>query len=58
LASKGGLLLDGRAYGDTTMSTQALDSQRVRDGLKDTLLGPAQLYESLPFNAAFTKLLS
>lgn len=31
----------------TTMSTQALDSQRVRDGLKDTLLGPAQLYESL-----------
>ncbi|MES2299481.1 MAG: DEAD/DEAH box helicase family protein [Pseudomonadota bacterium] len=31
----------------TSMSTQALDSQRVRDGLKDTLLGPAQLYESL-----------
>ena len=31
----------------TSMSTQALDSQRVRDGLKDTLLGPAHLYESL-----------
>lgn len=31
----------------TNMSTQALDSQLVRDGLKDTLLGPAQLYESL-----------
>lgn len=31
----------------TTMSTQALGSERVRDGLKDVLLGPAQLYESL-----------
>jgi type I restriction enzyme R subunit len=31
----------------TTMSKQALDSQRVRDGLKDVLLGPGQLYESL-----------
>jgi type I restriction enzyme R subunit len=30
-----------------TMSTQALGSERVRDGLKDVLLGPAQLYESL-----------
>jgi type I restriction enzyme R subunit len=29
----------------TAMSSQALDSQRVRDGLKDVLLGPAQLYE-------------
>ncbi len=29
------------------MSKQALDSERVRDGLKDVLLGPAQLYESL-----------
>ena len=29
------------------MSTQALDSQRVRDGLKDILLGPARLYEAL-----------
>ncbi len=31
----------------TTMSTQALDSERVREGLKDTLLGPAMLYEAL-----------
>jgi type I site-specific restriction-modification system R (restriction) subunit len=31
----------------TTMSQQALDSPKVRDGLKDILLGPAQLYESL-----------
>jgi len=31
----------------TTMSTQALGSERVRDGLKDILLGPAQLYEAL-----------
>jgi len=30
-----------------TMSSQALGSERVRDGLKDILLGPAQLYESL-----------
>ncbi len=31
----------------TLMSKQALDSPRVRDGLKDVLLGPAQLYEAL-----------
>ena len=31
----------------TTMSKRALDSPRVRDGLRDILLGPAQLYESL-----------
>ena len=31
----------------TAMSTQALDSETVRDGLKDILLGPAQLYEAL-----------
>jgi type I restriction enzyme R subunit len=31
----------------STMSKQALDSERVRDGLKDVLLGPAQLYEAL-----------
>ena len=31
----------------TTMSKQALDSERVRGGLKDILLGPAQLYEAL-----------
>nr|WP_297505546.1 hypothetical protein [Ferrovum sp.] len=30
-----------------TMSKQALNSERVRDGLKDVLLGPAQLYEAL-----------
>ena len=30
-----------------TMSSQALASERVRDGLKDVLLGPAQLYEAL-----------
>jgi type I restriction enzyme R subunit len=31
----------------TAMSKQALDSQEVRDGLKDVLLGPAELYEAL-----------
>ena len=31
----------------TTMSKQALDSEEVRDGLRDILLGPAQLYEAL-----------
>jgi type I restriction enzyme R subunit len=31
----------------TTMSKQALDSERVRSSLKDILLGPAQLYETL-----------
>jgi len=31
----------------TAMSTQALNSERVREGLKDVLLGPAQLYETL-----------
>jgi type I restriction enzyme R subunit len=30
-----------------TMSAQALDSERVREGLRDILLGPAQLYEAL-----------
>lgn len=30
-----------------TMSKQALDSERVRIGLRDILLGPAQLYEAL-----------
>ncbi|RZS58761.1 type I restriction endonuclease subunit R [Sphaerotilus mobilis] len=29
------------------MSTQALGSERVQDGLRDILLGPAQLYEGL-----------
>lgn len=31
----------------SSMSTQALGSERVRDGLRDILLGPAQLYEAL-----------
>ena len=31
----------------TTMSTQALESEVVREGLKDVLLGPARLYEAL-----------
>jgi len=30
-----------------TMSTQALGSERVREGLRNILLGPAQLYEAL-----------
>ena len=30
-----------------TMSQQALNSEKVRRGLKDVLLGPAQLYEAL-----------
>ena len=29
------------------MSKQALESEKLRSGLKDVLLGPAQLYESL-----------
>lgn len=31
----------------TKMSSQALGSQRIQDGIKDVLLGPAQLYEAL-----------
>ena len=31
----------------TTMSRQALDSAEVRNGLKEVLLGPGQLYEAL-----------
>ena len=31
----------------TAMSTQALNSEQIRSGLKDVLLGPARLYESL-----------
>jgi len=30
-----------------TMSNQALQSQKIRDGLKEILLGPGQLYEAL-----------
>jgi type I restriction enzyme R subunit len=29
------------------MSRQALESEKVREGLKDVLLGPGQLYEAL-----------
>jgi type I restriction enzyme, R subunit len=31
----------------STMYKQALDSEKARSGLKDVLLGPAQLYEAL-----------
>ena len=31
----------------SSMSKQALDSDTVRNGLKDVLLGPGQLYEAL-----------
>jgi len=31
----------------SVMSKQALDSEKIRSGLKDVLLGPAQLYEAL-----------
>lgn len=31
----------------TSMSTQALNSERVREGLREVLLGPAELYEAL-----------
>lgn len=31
----------------STMSKQALESEKVRGGLKDILLGPGQLYEAL-----------
>ncbi len=37
----------GALEAHTAMSTQALDSEAVRRGLKEVLLGPAQLYESL-----------
>lgn len=33
------------------MSKQALDSERVREGLKDILLGPTELYEALKAKA-------
>ena len=39
----------------STMSKQALDSEKVRDGLKDVLLGPAQLYEALRERAGRTE---
>ena len=38
-----------------TMSKQALESERVRSGLRDILLGPAQLYEALRARAEAAK---
>ena len=35
----------------TTMSKQAIDSEKVREGLKEVLLGPAQLYDALRYEA-------
>lgn len=40
----------------SSLSKQALDSQKVRDGLKDVLLGPAQLYEALRARAGGDRL--
>ena len=37
----------GALEAHTAMSTQALDSEAVRSGIKDVLLGPAGLYEAL-----------
>jgi hypothetical protein len=37
----------GALEAHTAMSTQALGSESVREGLKDVLLGPAGLYEAL-----------
>ena len=37
----------------STMSKQALDSENVRSGLRDILLGPAQLYEALRERGTF-----
>jgi type I restriction enzyme R subunit len=31
----------------TTMSTQVFNSEKIRNGIRDTLLGPANLYEGL-----------
>lgn len=38
-----------------TMSKQALESEKVRGGLKDILLGPAQLYEALRDQGSVTR---
>jgi type I restriction enzyme R subunit len=42
----------GALEAHTAMSTQALGSETVRSGIKDVLLGPARLYESLREQAA------
>jgi hypothetical protein len=39
----------------SAMSKQALGSEKVRSGLKDVLLGPAQLYEALRARGAETQ---
>ena len=39
----------------STMSTQALESEQVRNGLRDILLGPGQLYEALRLRAELAK---
>lgn len=39
----------------STMSKQALASPQVRDGLKDVLLGPGQLYEALRARGGFAQ---
>jgi type I restriction enzyme R subunit len=44
--------LIGALEAHTAMSTQALGSERVCEGLKDVLLGPSRLYESLREQAA------
>ena len=40
-------LLESEILYKQAMSKQALDSPKVRDGLRDILLGPGQLYEAL-----------
>jgi type I restriction enzyme R subunit len=39
----------------TTMSKQALNSEKVRQGLKHILMGPAQLYEALRLRGGDTQ---
>ena len=41
-----GAIIDALAAHEA-MSNQALNSAKVREGLKDILLGPGQLYEAL-----------
>jgi type I restriction enzyme R subunit len=41
------LMIIGALEAQTAMSTQALSSEQVRQGLKNVLLGQAELYESL-----------
>ena len=39
--------LDAVIDAHAAMSHQALDSAKIRDGLRDVLLGPGELYEGL-----------